>query len=150
MGTGFLMDIDIFHGYGFGTVKPSGFVPVAISSPVHSRRAGRRPGGLLAFPATYASSSSATAPSAPAARRPRVPLRFSAGAGCSGGDGGPWGLHLLPFLSGLIPVNFIDHTKRPSKTTTTRPSMPYLLPSDHGDSAVTMRSCQQLPAEDAQ
>jgi hypothetical protein len=32
MGTGFLMDIDIFHGYGFGTVKPSGFVPVAISS----------------------------------------------------------------------------------------------------------------------
>jgi hypothetical protein len=32
MGTGFLMGIDIFHGYGFGTVKPSGFVPVAISS----------------------------------------------------------------------------------------------------------------------
>jgi hypothetical protein len=31
MGTGFLMGIDIFHGYGFGTVKPSGFVPVAIS-----------------------------------------------------------------------------------------------------------------------
>lgn len=58
-------------------------------------------------------------PSAPAARRPRVPLRFSAGAGWSGGDGGPWGLHLLPFLSGdvsgLIPVNFIDHTKRPVK-----------------------------------
>jgi hypothetical protein len=25
------MGIDIFHGYGFGTVKPSGFVPVAIS-----------------------------------------------------------------------------------------------------------------------
>jgi hypothetical protein len=27
----FLMGIDIFHGYGFGTAKPSGFVPVAIS-----------------------------------------------------------------------------------------------------------------------
>jgi hypothetical protein len=26
------MGIDIFHGYGFGTAKPSGFVPVAISS----------------------------------------------------------------------------------------------------------------------
>jgi hypothetical protein len=25
------MGIDIFHGYGFGTAKPSGFVPVAIS-----------------------------------------------------------------------------------------------------------------------
>ena len=34
MGTGFLMGMDIFHGYGFGTAKPSGFVPVAISSPV--------------------------------------------------------------------------------------------------------------------
>jgi hypothetical protein len=33
MGTGFLMGIDIFHGYGFGTAKPSGFVPVAISMP---------------------------------------------------------------------------------------------------------------------
>jgi hypothetical protein len=32
MGTGFLMGIDIFHGYEFGTAKPSGFVPVAISS----------------------------------------------------------------------------------------------------------------------
>jgi hypothetical protein len=32
MGTGFLMGINIFHGYGFGTAKPSGFVPVAISS----------------------------------------------------------------------------------------------------------------------
>jgi hypothetical protein len=32
MGTGFLMGIDIFHGYGFGMAKPSGFVPVAISS----------------------------------------------------------------------------------------------------------------------
>jgi hypothetical protein len=32
MGTGFLMGIDIFHGYGFGRAKPSGFVPVAISS----------------------------------------------------------------------------------------------------------------------
>jgi hypothetical protein len=31
MGTGFLMGIDIFHGYGFGMAKPSGFVPVAIS-----------------------------------------------------------------------------------------------------------------------
>jgi hypothetical protein len=28
----FLMGIDIFHGYGFWTAKPSGFVPVAISS----------------------------------------------------------------------------------------------------------------------
>jgi hypothetical protein len=32
MGMGFLMGIDIFHGYGFGTAKPSGFVPVAIST----------------------------------------------------------------------------------------------------------------------
>jgi hypothetical protein len=32
MGTGFLMGMDIFHGYGFGTAKPSGFVPVAISN----------------------------------------------------------------------------------------------------------------------
>jgi hypothetical protein len=32
MGTGFLMGTDIFHGYGFGTAKPSGFVPVAIST----------------------------------------------------------------------------------------------------------------------
>jgi hypothetical protein len=31
MGTGFLMGMNIFHGYGFGTAKPSGFVPVAIS-----------------------------------------------------------------------------------------------------------------------
>jgi hypothetical protein len=31
MGTGFLIGIDIFHGYGFGMAKPSGFVPVAIS-----------------------------------------------------------------------------------------------------------------------
>jgi hypothetical protein len=31
MGTDFLMGIDIFYGYGFGTAKPSGFVPVAIS-----------------------------------------------------------------------------------------------------------------------
>jgi hypothetical protein len=27
------MGIDIFHGYEFGTSKPSGFVPVAISKP---------------------------------------------------------------------------------------------------------------------
>jgi hypothetical protein len=27
------MGIDIFHGYGFETAKPSGFVPVAISTP---------------------------------------------------------------------------------------------------------------------
>jgi hypothetical protein len=32
-GYGFLTGIDIFHGYGFGTVKPIEFVPVAISSP---------------------------------------------------------------------------------------------------------------------
>jgi hypothetical protein len=38
MGTGFLMGIDIFHGYGFGTAKPSGFVPVAIStSGIHEK-----------------------------------------------------------------------------------------------------------------
>jgi hypothetical protein len=30
-GYGFLMDIDIFHGYEFGMAKPSVFVPVAIS-----------------------------------------------------------------------------------------------------------------------
>lgn len=48
------------------------------------------------------------------------------------------------------PSEFYRSYKKASKTTTTRPSMPYLLPSDHGDSAVTMRSCQQLPAEDAQ
>jgi hypothetical protein len=35
MGMGFLMGIDIFHGYGFGTAKPSGFVPVAISTDNH-------------------------------------------------------------------------------------------------------------------
>ena len=32
MGTGFLMGVNIFHGYGFGIAKPGGFVPVAISS----------------------------------------------------------------------------------------------------------------------
>jgi hypothetical protein len=32
MGTGFLMGINIFHGYGFGIAKPDGFVPVAISN----------------------------------------------------------------------------------------------------------------------
>jgi hypothetical protein len=37
MGTGFLMGIDIFHGYGFGMAKPSGFVPVAISRHSSSR-----------------------------------------------------------------------------------------------------------------
>jgi hypothetical protein len=26
------MGVNIFHGYGFGIAKPSGFVPVAISS----------------------------------------------------------------------------------------------------------------------
>jgi hypothetical protein len=31
MGTGFLMGVNIFHGYGFGIAKPGGFVPVAIS-----------------------------------------------------------------------------------------------------------------------
>jgi len=34
MGTGFLMGVNIFHGYGFGIAKPGGFVPVAISSPI--------------------------------------------------------------------------------------------------------------------
>lgn len=29
IGTGFLIGIDIFHGYGFGMTKPSKFVPVA-------------------------------------------------------------------------------------------------------------------------
>jgi hypothetical protein len=33
MGTDFLMGIDIFHGYGFETAKPSEFVSVAISNP---------------------------------------------------------------------------------------------------------------------
>jgi hypothetical protein len=32
MGTGFLMGVNIFHGYGFGIAKPGGFVPVAIST----------------------------------------------------------------------------------------------------------------------
>jgi hypothetical protein len=32
MGTGFLMGVNIFHGYEFGISKPGGFVPVAISS----------------------------------------------------------------------------------------------------------------------
>jgi hypothetical protein len=32
MGTGFLMGVNIFHGYEFGIAKPGGFVPVAISS----------------------------------------------------------------------------------------------------------------------
>jgi hypothetical protein len=31
MGTGFLVGVNIFHGYGFGIAKPNGFVPVAIS-----------------------------------------------------------------------------------------------------------------------
>jgi hypothetical protein len=31
MDTSFLMDINIFHGYGFEIAKPDGFVPVAIS-----------------------------------------------------------------------------------------------------------------------
>jgi hypothetical protein len=34
MGTGFLMGVNIFHGYGFGIAKPDGFVPVAISNRV--------------------------------------------------------------------------------------------------------------------
>jgi hypothetical protein len=32
MGTGFLMGVNIFHGYEFGIAKPGGFVPVAIST----------------------------------------------------------------------------------------------------------------------
>jgi hypothetical protein len=32
MGTGFLMGVNIFHGYKFGIAKPDGFVPVAIST----------------------------------------------------------------------------------------------------------------------
>jgi hypothetical protein len=92
-------------------------------------------------------------PSQPRTRHPHLPQPpphqlHGVRASLSGSARVPGGQ--ASFLSGLIPVNFIDHTKRPSKTTTTRPSMPYLLPSDHGDSAVTMRSCQQLPAEDAQ
>jgi hypothetical protein len=35
------MGIDIFHGYGFGTAKPSGFVPVAISTPTPLSQAAR-------------------------------------------------------------------------------------------------------------
>jgi hypothetical protein len=38
MGTGFLMGVNIFHGYEFGIPKPDGFVPVAISSPSHTQR----------------------------------------------------------------------------------------------------------------
>jgi hypothetical protein len=30
--TGFLMSVNIFHGYSFRIAKPGGFVPVAISS----------------------------------------------------------------------------------------------------------------------
>jgi hypothetical protein len=44
MGTGFLMGINIFHGYGFGTAKPSGFVPVAISAPRCKQYPQRRKG----------------------------------------------------------------------------------------------------------
>ena len=33
IGTGFLMGVNIFHGYGFGIAKPGGFIPVAISIP---------------------------------------------------------------------------------------------------------------------
>jgi hypothetical protein len=40
MGMSFLMGIDIFHGYGFGTAKPSGFVPVAISTRASHRMYG--------------------------------------------------------------------------------------------------------------
>jgi hypothetical protein len=43
MGTGFLMGIDIFHGYEFGMAKPSGFVPVAISTQ-HLRLGPSEPG----------------------------------------------------------------------------------------------------------
>jgi hypothetical protein len=32
MATGFLMGVNIFHGYEFGIAKPDGFVPVAISN----------------------------------------------------------------------------------------------------------------------
>jgi hypothetical protein len=55
MGTGFLMDIDIFHGYGFGTVKPSGFVAVAISTPRSPR--------VLPLPETAFFSGGARSPS---------------------------------------------------------------------------------------
>jgi hypothetical protein len=38
MGTGFLMSVNIFHGYEFGISKPGGFVPVAISTPAGTVR----------------------------------------------------------------------------------------------------------------
>jgi hypothetical protein len=56
MGTGFLMSIDIFHGYGFGTVKPSGFVPVAIS--MVSRKVGVVARAVVAISVVWVSSSS--------------------------------------------------------------------------------------------
>jgi hypothetical protein len=36
MGTGFLMGVNIFHGYEFGIAKPGGFIPVAISTCIPS------------------------------------------------------------------------------------------------------------------
>jgi hypothetical protein len=58
MGTGFLIDVNIFHGYGFGIAKPGGFVPVAISTLPWSthilpRVAGRRPSPERKPQATY-------------------------------------------------------------------------------------------------
>jgi hypothetical protein len=49
MGTVFLMGIEIFHGYGFGTTKPSGFVPVAISRACSSARSPARPSRMEAL-----------------------------------------------------------------------------------------------------
>jgi hypothetical protein len=43
IGTGFLMGVNIFHGYGFEIAKPSGFIPVAISSHRNDSFLPRRP-----------------------------------------------------------------------------------------------------------
>jgi hypothetical protein len=42
MDTGFLMGVNIFHGYEFGIAKPGGFVPVAISRRKSSEEEGPR------------------------------------------------------------------------------------------------------------
>jgi hypothetical protein len=44
------MGIDIFHGYGFGTTKPSGFVPVAISNGDHQLLGGEKQVRLRSLP----------------------------------------------------------------------------------------------------
>jgi hypothetical protein len=57
MDTGFLMGINIFHGYGFETAKPSGFVTLAISNQDTSTGRPRHAcgGGLQGLPDAYQS-----------------------------------------------------------------------------------------------